>query len=136
MVFLVKSLLKAGLTLGAIAAVLKSNPDDIAKVAYSVTKNFKNLECTSCAAALRDVFKAKGVSGEVIQLTPKGGGYWNIWSDLAADNIGRTGFHQAVKVGDTVFDNIHKKGVPYAEWIKDFSTSGPNGLVVTTIETF
>ena len=73
------------------------------------------------------------MSGEVIELRT---GFYNIWSETAKANISTNGIHRAVKVGDMVFDNIHKNGRPYAEWIKDFTTSAPSGVSPVPLRSF
>ena len=34
-------------------------------------------------------------------------------------NISKNGFHEAIKVGDMVFDNINHKGIDYKMWLDD-----------------
>ena len=51
----------------------------------------------------------------------------NIWSDIMQTNISTNGRHQAVQVRNMVFDNVHKNGIEYNKWIKDFfSPTGYN----------
>ncbi|MCA8994267.1 MAG: hypothetical protein KDA88_19965 [Planctomycetaceae bacterium] len=42
-----------------------------------------------------------------------------IYSDRYGGVIPETGIHQAVRIGDTVFDNLNPPCVPYADWLKD-----------------
>lgn len=50
--------------------------------------------------------------------------FGNIWSDTAGRNISTNGFHRGVLVDGFVYDNIHKAGIKYDDWIKDFHTPG------------
>jgi RHS repeat-associated protein len=136
----IKSLAKIGVVgtaalVGIIKATVNSS-DDIAKLAYTVTKGAKIGQCIPTANALEDIYKAKGVAGEVIQLRTESGAAIEIVSDVIGGNtpISTNGIHQAVRVGDVVFDNIHKNGIKYAEWIKDFNSR--DNLVVDVLRTF
>lgn len=122
-VFLIKSLLKLGLSKVVIKQLYKLDPKDVTKIAETVSKDFGVLECVGCADALEAAFKLKGVSGEVLELRSTTG---FIVSETygAGKIISDNGFHKAVKIGDQVFDNIHKSGIPYAEWLKDFKSAG------------
>jgi hypothetical protein len=56
-------------------------------------------------------------------LDPLGNG--NIFSDALGENISTNGYHEAIQVGDTVFDNINTNGhyCP-AIFLKDLVTYG------------
>jgi len=132
LVFLVKSLAKLGISAATIAAIVKSDPKDVVKIATTVTGKFGVLECVQCANALEDAFKLKGVSGEVLEL--KSSTDFIISDALGGAKITENGIHQGVKVGDMVFDNIHKSGMPYAEWLNDFHS--PTGFTIESIRRF
>ena len=57
-----------------------------------------------------------------------------ILSKTAQTPIATEGMHQGVKVGETVFDNIHTAGIPYKEWIADFEalTTDIRAKVIST----
>ena len=59
------------------------------------------------------MMKDAGVKGERIKVNSKA----NIYSDKNGF-IGND-FHDAIKVGDRVFDNMNPDGVPFTEWAKD-----------------
>ena len=61
--------------------------------------------------------KENSISGERIRVTPKTGKSI-IYSDKFG-TIGESGVHDAIKVGDYIFDNMNPNGVPYAEWFSD-----------------
>ncbi|MBK7706052.1 MAG: hypothetical protein IPN69_23340 [Acidobacteria bacterium] len=137
---MVKSLGKLGITGGAafwaIVKATVNNPDDIGKLAFSITKSAKIGECFKVAEALEDTFKAKNVAGEVIEMRTATGRAIEIVSDTVggAESISTNGIHRAVRVGDMVFDNIHKEGISYAEWVKDFHSQDP--LIVDVVRSF
>lgn len=55
---------------------------------------------------------AKGISGEVIELSA--GGQQPIY--MGATEIAKNGFHTADRVGNLVFDNLHPNGISFADW--------------------
>lgn len=61
--FLIKSLIKAGLSIGAIAIILRKDPDDVAKIATKVAGNFDNLQCLECAEAIIKELGKAGYKG-------------------------------------------------------------------------
>jgi len=87
-------------------------------VASQAAKGFKNLECKECVAAIVKEMKAKGLSGEIIDLSTDVNRPF-IYSDRFGGVISQNGTHQAVRIGDTVFDNLNPNGIPYGEWLKD-----------------
>lgn len=48
--------------------------------------------------------------------------------------ISTNGRHVGVKVGDMVYDNIHKAGIPYADWINDLEAH--NGIKIKSATPF
>lgn len=54
--------------------------------------------------------KANNISGEKLKIQSN--------SDFIESKeygiISKNGTHQAIKVGDTIFDNFHPNGIPYA----------------------
>jgi hypothetical protein len=124
-VFIVKSLAKlSGLSLAAIAAVIRKNPKNLAKIAARVTKDFKNLECMECAQAMLKEFEKAGIKGTVRELGSK--------SDLivkagetSGDAISLNGRHFGVQVGERVYDLYHPQGIALGEWASAYkSTAG------------
>ncbi len=87
-------------------------------VASQAAKGFNNLECKECVAAVVKEMKAKGLSGEIIDLSTDVNRPF-IYSDRLGGVISQNGTHQAVRIGDTVFDNLNPNGIPYGEWLKD-----------------
>ena len=52
----------------------------------------------------------------------------------AGKSITLNGRHVAVKVGNIVFDNLHKFGIPYSQWLKDFVS--PAKLTINILKEF
>lgn len=45
--------------------------------------------------------------------------------------ISKNGKHWPIKVNDTVFDNLHPNGIPYAEWYEDLGGEVYNFFNIT-----
>jgi hypothetical protein len=73
-------------------------------------------KCKEFAEDLRNQLKAEGIQGETVIL--KGGGKYGIDS-LKHGNIAKNNYHEAIKVGDTVFDNMNPSGMKYDDWLYD-----------------
>jgi hypothetical protein len=86
---------------------------DLAKDAKGANKLY---ECKTFAEDLKSKMKAEGIVGEHIRI-----------QNVSAPNviskkngvIGDTGFHEGIKVGDTVFDNLNTSGIKFDDWIND-----------------
>ena len=100
------------------------NMESIYAKMSKITSKFENLECTQCADALVKELKGAGISGEIVELRTPSTIRGNIWSNTKNDVIGKSGFHRGVLVGDKVFDNLHKNGIKYEDWVKDFDGIG------------
>ncbi|MEZ5308332.1 MAG: RHS repeat-associated core domain-containing protein [Pyrinomonadaceae bacterium] len=117
--FLMKALLKAGMSLAAIAAVIKKNPDDLAKIAKKVVKGYGNLECLQCAKELLALFEKAGVKGTLRELTSHG--YPMVRrGQKTGEAISRNGRHFGVQVGDKIYDLFHPKGLSVKKWADQF----------------
>ena len=49
--------------------------------------------------------------------------------------ISTNGYHEAIKVGDTVFDNLNSQGIDYKQWADGFGINEPfhkNDFQITT----
>ncbi|MDH5492135.1 MAG: hypothetical protein OEY14_09290 [Myxococcales bacterium] len=93
---------------------------------------FRPLQCTNCASAMREALQARGIQGEVLNIRAGGGADFivNDMVDAGRTSITRNGFHQAVRVGDTVFDNFFRNGVPYEQYVR--SLNARFGVDITT----
>lgn len=81
-----------------------------------IPKDLKDLgKCDEFADALEDGMRENGISGERLKVESDFG----IYSDKAGKVIGETGYHDAIKIGDKVYDNMTPEGMNYADWLKD-----------------
>ena len=103
-------------------------------VAETAAKGFKNLECEQCAQNIQAALQKAGYKGQVIEI--RGGGDFIVSKSLpnTARAISENGRHIGVRVGDTVFDNLHPNGIPFEQWINDFDAIG--GIRVQSITEF
>ena len=70
------------------------------------------------------------IAGKVLQVKTNVANQ-NIFSSLYTDAaISVNGFHQAIQVGDTVFDNMNPNGVDYNLWYN--SLAAINGFYIIT----
>jgi hypothetical protein len=105
---------------------------DAAEIAKRIASTFSFGQCKQCAAALESAFKKAGVGGEVLEINLQGRGWISSYS--AGTVIADNGEHQAVRVGDMVYDYLHPNGISYANWVKDFMS--PQGVsIVENIRT-
>ncbi|MDE6407165.1 MAG: hypothetical protein K2K48_06815 [Anaeroplasmataceae bacterium] len=74
-------------------------------------------KCKEFANELEAGMKENGISGERIKATPKTGREY-IYSDKFGI-IGDNGFHEGIKIGDMIYDNLRPQGIPYSEWVSD-----------------
>ncbi len=89
------------------------NLDELIKQVPDMYK--KNFKCVEFTEEMEKLMKKYGISGERIFIQS---GTGIIWSD-AFGVISENGKHYAIKVGDTIFDNLNSTGVNYKKWLKD-----------------
>ena len=82
-------------------------------VAEKVTSKYGIFKCLECSNALVATLKQSNFSGEILTLSTKYDRFPGITSRTTGGLIAETGWHIGVKIGDTVFDPIHKKGISY-----------------------
>ncbi|RKZ48898.1 MAG: hypothetical protein DRR16_12815 [Candidatus Parabeggiatoa sp. nov. 3] len=89
--------------------------DEVSKVA----NKFDVFKCEECAEAIIKLLQKHGINnGKVIEFHAPGNA--NIWHDGLGRNISTNGRHVAVEVDGIIYDNIHKNGIPRAEWEEQF----------------
>ncbi|WOO39345.1 DUF6531 domain-containing protein [Rubellicoccus peritrichatus] len=95
--------------------------------------------CDKYADALQDSLKKRGISGERIRVEA------GVDSSIYSDRLGKqlsgitneagVGYHDAIRVGDEVFDNFRPQGIPVDEFFEDLGGSmieQTGGRVLTT----
>lgn len=96
----------------------KSDKDKTKDLSEDVSDDYKvNGKCDKYADALENKMRENNISGERIKVKPKTGKDI-IYSDKNGV-IGNNGYHDAIKVGDYVFDNMNPQGVSYNDWLAD-----------------
>lgn len=89
----------------------------------------ENFKCDQFAYEMEKLLKESGVSGKKISIQSKTD---YIWSDKHGV-ISENGKHYAIKIGDTVFDNLNPQGISYSDWLSDLGNSDfPSMFDVTT----
>ena len=79
---------------------------------------FKPFQCVQCAEAMVVVLKDNGISGQVMKITANNKMDFMV-NDLlgGGTSITQNGFHQAVRVGDVVFDNFLRDGASHSAYV-------------------
>jgi hypothetical protein len=74
--------------------------------------------------------KKAGIRGEVLSIRANAGDL--MVNDLIGPGktITQNGFHMAVRVGDTVFDNFFREGVSYEAFVN--ALNAPGGVTITS----
>jgi len=95
----------------------KTTPEELAeKVPNKYKEKYK---CKQFADELEKLLKENGISGERVTVRSKTD--W-IWSDKYG-TISENGTHQAIKIGDKIFDNMNPQGISYTDWQMDLGIS-------------
>lgn len=66
--------------------------------------------------------KKKGIVGQRINIKSSTG---QIYSEKLGRSVTDNGEHAAIRVGDTVYENLNPNGVPYKEWADDLALEDP-----------
>ena len=131
--FLIKSLLASGMSMAAIAIVIKKNPEDIAKIAAETlgASCYKNGDCLKYAEKLKENLAASGIQGDIIRLSSEAGFPIVRAGQTTGEAVAKSGgHHYGVRVGDMVFEMYSTKGVPLAQWAKRYETLAGDGMTV------
>ena len=92
------------------------------KLAEKVPSKWKEIfKCKQFAKDLKSKMKKEGIRGDHIEIKST----YQIYSDKAGRAITEDGTHQAIKVGDTIFDNMNPLGQKYDDWANDLGLSDP-----------
>ncbi|MCB5955329.1 papain fold toxin domain-containing protein [Enterococcus sp. CWB-B31] len=87
---------------------LSSNIEELVDQVPSEYK--KNGQCDKFADALEELLKEAGIDYKRLKVRSE---YGIIYSDKAEKMIGNNGYHDAIKIGDKVYDNLTLNGM---EW--------------------
>lgn len=106
----------------------KTDVEKTKELSDEVPDEYKqNYQCDKYANSLEEKMKSNNISGEKIEVTSSGK------YCISDENgmISKNGKHWAIKVNDTVFDNLHPNGIPYAEWYEDLGGEVYNFFNIT-----
>ncbi len=79
----------------------------------------KNFQCVGFADEMERMMKQNKIIGERV-IIESGTGV--IWSSKFG-TISTNGIHHAIRVGDTIYDNLNPTGIKYGEWLYDLGIS-------------
>lgn len=86
---------------------------DTLKIATNAAQGFQVFQCQQCAEKIQQTLIAAGYRGQRIEIRGAGGRDFMVclsW-DGGQSTITQNGRHLAIRVGDTVVDNLHPKGM-------------------------
>jgi hypothetical protein len=106
---------------GAVADAINSVP----------AKFFRRFKCEECANAMADALTARGIRGELLTIRANSGDY--MVNDLisGSKSITTNGIHQAVRVGDVVYDNFFRAGVSYQTYVRSLHADAGISITAT-----
>jgi hypothetical protein len=100
-----------------------------------IIQNFQNLECESCARAIRQWLRDNGEDGQLLRMRTAMGEDFILSQRRFAmgddESITENGMHYGIQVGDLVFDNLATEGLPIDQWLADFECQSGDFLVET-----
>ena len=108
--------------------VYESKIDNITK---EVPGEYKKLyKCKEYANYLEKSLKKAEVEGQRVTIKSKTG---YIYSDKFGGNISTNGLHEAIRIGDKIYDNMTPNGIEYNAWLDDLGiTDFPWEFEITT----
>jgi hypothetical protein len=132
-----KSLLKAGISFAAIAAIFRKDPGDIAKIAEKVIgKGYALGQCLDCANDLLTAFRKAGYEGKLVTLVSETGTpIFKAGEESGRPIADAVTQHYGVQVGDMIYEMNSTKGIPVAKWASRYTTGGldANGRLTTLV---
>ncbi len=110
--------------------------NDPLSLASGAAQGFQVFQCETCADHIRDALIKGGYGGQLVEIRGAGGRDFIICLsyDGGQATITQNGRHLGVRVGDTIFDNLHPGGMPYEDWLNDFDAVG--GIRASAVTNF
>jgi hypothetical protein len=90
-------------------------------IAQLITSKYGIFECKPCAQELLKEFRKNGIKAKILEVKTNKANQ-NIYSDKVGENISTNGQHYALEVDGIVYDNVHKSGIPYNQWVNDLQS--------------
>jgi hypothetical protein len=105
-------------------------------IAATAAQGFAVFQCQECADNVRNALVASGFHGQVLELRNREKYEFMVCLSYQGGQttITETGRHVGIRVGDLVFDNLHRDGMRYDDWLQDFDA--PEGMIVTVVSEF
>ncbi len=95
----------------------KSDKEKVKELSDDISDEFKqNYKCTDYANELEKGMKENGINGERVKIVSKTSKY------ISSDEFGMISsneYHEGIKIGDTLFDNLRPNGIDYSDWLRD-----------------
>jgi hypothetical protein len=109
---------------------LETPTQKAAKLAAKVRTEYREIgKCIQFANALKKAMQSNNISGKFLEVKTNTSNEF-IFSSLHPNQaISETGLHVAIRVGDTVFDNVNYNGVDYNSWRN--SLDALHGITIT-----
>lgn len=85
---------------------------------------FEPLNCTGAAKAMSKALKARGIPHERVAFQARGEFMVNDLVGRGKASITKNGYHEAVRVGNMVYDNFLPQGVPWDTYFKALHADG------------
>jgi len=106
---------------------------ETARLAEQISNAYKkNGMCKEFADDLQKKMEEAGIHGQRLDMISGTSFIYSNTHKLISSN----GTHRAIKVGDTVFDNLNPKGIKYGDWIDDLGgeqfTNPPHARITST----
>jgi hypothetical protein len=123
----------AGTALTAVlGAAIAAGENAVASAARSAARISKDVKCYGMcqefADRLQSALSKKGIGG--VRMTIRVRKYGRLVSDTVGP-VAETGMlHEAIRVGDTVFDNLRPKGMPLGEFLRDLGLPAPGAAEI------
>jgi Papain fold toxin 2 len=107
-----------------------------ADIAKRAAEGFGVLQCQECCKRIQQALSEAGFQGQIIEIRGAAGRDFMICMshDAGQSTITQNGRHLGVRVAGLVFDNLHRAGMLYEEWLKDFDAIG--GIEILRIVDF
>ncbi len=124
-VFNVAEMTGAGTSVGVLAMLVRygRKTAPVLDIVKGITKKHGLFKCVECADELMAALGKLGVQAKKVEIYGPGRNGIIISNAMGGKVISQGGRHFGVEVDGIVFCNIHKNGLPYAEWIKDFDSA-------------
>jgi len=96
----------------------------------NIAKKYGNLQCEGAAFEIQQYLNSNGISSQQVSIKFDGGKGYILSDTFGSTAISESGFHVGTMVNGVVYDNIHKMGIPYEQWVADFHGIGNRTITI------